>query len=136
MVGFRLGKIETDAGKVLTAVQKGTSRALRIAAYAIMRTAQASIEEKEGPSTPGEPPHTHPNLLKKSIKYDVDVTQELAVVGTRESIVGDVGEVHEFGDRRHNHPSDPWHPARPFMAPALEANRELIPAFWQDEVTN
>jgi hypothetical protein len=131
MIGFAFDKFTDETEKVAKAVQKATRLALRKAAYAIFRTAQESIQTAGGPSPAGEPPHSRRGQLRRAERYDVDDAAEIAVIGPRFSMVGTSAEAHEFGGEYKKE----QYPKRPFMGPALEKNRALIPAFWQGEVT-
>lgn len=132
MIGFKFEKFLDETKTVAEKVSQGTVRALQKAAYAIFRTSQESIERSESASKPGTPPHTRAGQLPRAERYDVDKSAEVAVIGPRFSVVGTSAEAHEFGGEfRGEH-----YPARPFMGPALEKNKDLIPTFWASEVHN
>ena len=97
------------------AVDKAEFRTFGHAAASLRRDVAKSIEKADGPSAPGDPPHTHRRIfLRRALRFDV--SPEGAIVGPRASVVGDVGNVLEFGGRR----GDTRMEARPFMFPALE----------------
>jgi phage gpG-like protein len=132
MVGFSFEKFFDESAKVLEAAHRATTRSLAKAAYAIFRTAQEEITTAAKPSEAGQPPHTRKGQLRRAERYDVDAAAEVAVIGPRFSMVGASAEAHEFGGEFRGDK----YPARPFMGPALERNRDLIPAFWGDEVAS
>jgi len=120
-------KTESRFHRVEQAAEKATFRNFGHAASRIRKDAAASIERAEGPSAPGTPPHTHRRVfLRRALRFHVDKERGDAIIGPRASIVGDVGEVLEFGGKR----GDTTHPARPFMFPALERNVPRFAADW------
>ena len=85
--------------------------------------------EAEGPSVPGQPPHTHKGTyLRRAVRWDADKTS--AVIGPMASIVDQAGAVHEFGQVRLG--TD--YPERPFMLPALERALPRFAGQWQGSV--
>jgi hypothetical protein len=121
-----------ETARVLAGVEKATPKALSQAAFAIRKTAIASIEVAPGPSQPGKPPHSRRGQLQRATLYDVDRAAGVAVIGPEASIVGTSAEPEEFGGAyKKQH-----YPERPFMGPALTANLDLIPAGFTGVVTN
>lgn len=111
------------------------------AAASIRKTAIESMEEAEGPSPPGEPPHTHtsgvtrkgrkrPGVLPKSITFDNDRESQTALIGPRFSVVGLAGEAHEFGGEFRGDD----YPERPFMEPALMQNIDRFASDWAGSI--
>ncbi len=90
-------------------------------------------EIRERPeSPPGSPPFTHSGLFKErgTIVFGLDPDREGAVIGFLKGKVDDLAELHEFGGRRNGK----QFPARPTMAPALEATEPRLPEFWRDAI--
>jgi hypothetical protein len=103
--------------KVEKAADKAQFRNFFHAAARIRKDAAASIERAEGPSLPGQPPHTHRRVfLRRAWRFAAD--KEGAVIGPRASIVGQAGAIHEFGGTFRGQEF----PARPTALPALERN--------------
>jgi hypothetical protein len=132
MIGFVLDKFIDDTAAVIAAEQRGTIRSLSKAAFQIFKDAQASIEPSPEASPPGSPPHTRRGQLKRAIRYDVDKSAGIAVIGPRESMVGTSAEAAEFGGEYKGQ----QYPKRPFMGPALDKDLNLLPAFWSSEIHN
>ena len=70
--------------------------------------------------------------LKQAIGFDVNRRKLDAIIGARKSIVGIVGETHEFGKRFRGKKF----PKRPYQRPALlkASQNEKIAKFWQDSI--
>jgi len=135
MFGIDFKFVDTSKA-VAKASDDATFKNFGHAAAGIRKTAIASIQPGDGPSTPGTPPHTHTQkvtksgktragVLPKSITFKAD--KEGAVIGPRESIVGEAGAAHEFGEEFRGDD----YPERPFMGPALEANLARFASSWQ-----
>lgn len=130
MIGVGTGaKVEPE--KVTNAVQKAAFKNLSHAAASIRKAARESIEKAEGPSEPGQPPHTHKRqFLKNAIVFDVDKAKDEAVIGPRFSRVGESGKAHEMGGEYKG--AD--YPDRPFMFPAMNNNLERFAGDWAGSV--
>lgn len=125
MIGMSV-TVTPEFKRVEKAADKAQFRNFGHASAAIRKDAAQSIEKAVGPSAPGAPPHTHRRVfLRRALRFFVDKQKGDAIIGPRKSIVGDVGQVLEFGGER----GDSKHPARPFMYPALERQ---APRFAQD----
>lgn len=124
-------KTEWDERRLREEIDRTTFRSIRSAAFAISRTAKASIEKSDKPSDPGSPPATRGrggHNLRGAIFVDADT--DSAVIGPRASIVGDVGAAHEFGGTYKGDKFD----ERSFMGPALEANLDRFARGWSGQV--
>ncbi len=121
-----------ETARVMSGVEKATPKALSVSAFAIRKTAIASIEIAPGPSQPGKPPHSRRGQIQQATLYDVDRAAGVAVIGPEASIVGTSAEPEEFGGQyKKQH-----YPERSFMGPALTANLDLVPTGWSETVTN
>ena len=130
MIDVKVETVDTTAA-VRKSADKAQFRNFGHAAATIRRTAAESIQRAEGPSEPGSPPHTHRRVfLRRAIRFFVDKNKNEAIIGPRASIVGDVGEVLEFGGTR----GDTVHPPRPFMLPALVAEAPRFADTWQGSI--
>jgi hypothetical protein len=132
MLGAILKSFEDKTAAVLKAAHDGSVRALQKAAFAIFKTAQSEIEQDPKPAPPGKPPHTRRGQLKRAMRYSVERAEEYAAIGPRESLVGASAAAQEFGGQYKGEE----YPQRPFMGPALEENKHLIPAFFTAEIHN
>lgn len=151
MIGARITVIDNSKA-VTRAVNRAAFKNMGHAAASIRKDAIASIEPIPGPSAPGTPPHTHRQRniklrvkgkkkraikqsastghLRLAVRYDVDKRESSAVIGPTESVIGEIGRVHEFGGEFRG----AIYPARPFMGPALENNLDRFAADWQGSV--
>ncbi len=139
MIGLKNFKFDDQTKRVADAAEKATFRNVRHAAAAIRRDAIESIQQADGPSAPGSPPHTHTGgitkkgntrkgNLQRAIAYDTD--KDSAVIGPRESVVGLAGQAHEMGESFHGTDYD----ERPFMGPALDKNLDRFASSWQGSI--
>ena len=92
--------------------------------------ARRSIRKREGPSAPGEPPHTHTGALRVAILYAVEKLDERVVIGPAFTGVGTSAMAHEFGGRYRK----ARYPKRPFMGPALEKVKDRLPRMWAGSI--
>lgn len=106
-----------DTGKIIRKEKQATFDNLRHAAFSISKDAKASIKKSSEPSAVGEPPSTR-GIPKQNIRgaIFVDVGPTSAVIGPRESFVGESAAAHEFGKQ---YKGDKFE-KRPTMGPALE----------------
>lgn len=134
-------KIIDQFDRIMPAVERAAFKNVGHAAAAIRKDAIASIEEAEGPSEPGRPPHTHTakttrsgktrlGHLPRAITFHHDKASMSAVIGPRESVVGEAGSAHELGGEYKGED----YPPRPFMVPALERNAGRFAADWQGSI--
>ena len=110
--------------------RKGNFEALGHAAAAIRLSARRSIRRRKSASSPGTPPSTRQGQLRRGIRYHVDRQRQQAVIGPTASSVGRSATAHEYGGRYRGQ----IFIKRPFMNPALEANRNRLPKHWQGSV--
>ena len=131
MIGFIVSKFTDDTNSVMAAEERASMKGLSQAAYAIFRDAQASIEQSPNAGPVGGPPRSRHGQLRRAIRYSVDLAAQSAVIGPQKSMVGTSAEPEEFGGEYKGGYYEP----RPFMGPALEKEKNLIPAFWSAEIT-
>jgi hypothetical protein len=125
MIGTKV-KVEPHTSRVAAAADRATFKNLGHAAARVMRDARAKFEKSAEPSEPGQPPHTRKGQMPRSIRFDVSRPAQSAVIGPRESIVGESGAAHELGETFH----DDDFVERPFMLPALEDNVDRFASDW------
>lgn len=125
------GKVDDQSARVKRAAETATFRTIRSAAFAIGRYAKGLIVKSKSPSLPGESPTTR-GRGGKNLRGAIftDSSKDSAIIGPRFSMVGDVGQAHEFGKTRKGDDFE----KRPFMRPALEANLNRFASDWQGEI--
>lgn len=125
MIGMNVRTID-ESGKVIRASRRDTVRVLYKASGFIRTVARRSIKKKDTPAAPGKPPHTQTKRLRKAILFEVDRATQTSVVGPSADVVGIAGAEHEHGGRFRRESFKP----RPFMRPAFEKTRPMLPRFW------
>ncbi len=70
-----------DALRQAAPRRRANIESLGHAGAAIWLTANRSIRKREGPSTPGKPPHTRRGQLRSAILYAVERQRESVVIG-------------------------------------------------------
>jgi len=123
-------QVDDQTQRVKDAADQASFRNLGHAAASIRKTAIAEIVTAEGPSEPGTPPHSRRGQLRRAIKFDLDKSSEMAVIGPEASIVGEAGAAHEFGGEFRGED----YPERPFMEPALDANVDRFASEWAGSI--
>src|SRR6186713_2725290 len=89
-------QIVDQTKRVIAAAEKAAFRNFGHAAASISKDIKSTLETAEGPSDPGDPPHTHKGAyLRRAVRYAAD--KEGAVIGTMASVVGEAGAAHEHG---------------------------------------
>ena len=120
------------AGKIKAATKKALSKF-----GAFVRTAaRRSIRTRKKSSTPGNPPSSHVGLLKKLIFFGYDNETETVLVGphllngrsTSGAALLEFGGVGQVNGKRAT-----YH-RFPFMAPALEGERDKFPGLFANAV--
>jgi len=120
--------IQDRTKRVAAAADKAAFRNFSHAAASIRKDAGASIEKAEGPSPPGQPPHTRRRLLPRALRFDVN--KQGAVIGPRASVAGTAGSAHELGGSYKGQEF----PERPFMLPALERAIPRFAGSWKGSI--
>ena len=140
-----------DRSKVLRSLDRATARALSKFGASVRKAAQKSIVMREGPSSPGSPPHGHTSgkvtrvskstgkarvrrvsLLREFLFFSYDPSRKSVVIGPVR--LGDTVNPRALPALEYGGPSTAEDPrtgrrrgvrvrARPFMGPAFE--REL-----------
>lgn len=129
-----------DTPKVMRAVDRGRRRALARSGGYIRQVARRSIRPRRGPSPAGQPPHSHTGLLRDHVYFGYDESARSVVVGPAALNRGTrAPETLEFGGRTEK--PKWWRgtakyiriKARPYMAPALAASKDVIARNFKDQ---
>ena len=126
-------KFTDESKNVKKATDTGVFRNLFHMAASLRKTAASLITTapQAVPSPPGRPPFTHSRaFFRRALRFDVDKKKQDAIVGFRSSIIGDVGAVHEFGERR----GRVTFPKRPTLGPALDLAAPRIGDVWRGSI--
>jgi len=129
MVGVK-AKTRSQMHKVARKAKQANIENLGHAGGAIRLAAVRSIRKRKGPAKPGQPPHTHTRRLPRAIKYAVDKSRQVVVIGPDVESFGTAGKAHEHGERYRRE----RYPKRPFMGPALEKIKPRLPKLWAGSV--
>lgn len=140
MIGMAI-QIVNNLHRIAPAAERAAFKNVGHAAASLRKDAIASIEEGDGASPPGTPPHTHTQKttragktrlghLPRAITFAHDRKAMSAVIGPRESVVGTAGQAHEHGgEYKGEH-----YPPRPFMVPAMDRNLDRFADDWRGSV--
>lgn len=140
---FKAGFFDRKA--VTNSVDKATRKVLSKFGAFVRTRARRSIRKRKGVSMPGGPPHSHTGRLRNFIFFAYDQFRRSVVIGparlnavaSRTTLpaleYGGKSVVRE-GGRRSGRTRTINVKARPFMGPALEAERPKLPAMWRDSV--
>jgi hypothetical protein len=132
-----------DTAKVIKAVDKATRIVLSKFGAFVRTRSRSSIRKRKAVSTPGSPPSSHVGLLRRFIFFSFDPETKSVVIGPAKlnSVVDSAAlPALEYGgtstaeDRRGGKRRKISIRARPFMTPALEAEKPGLPAMWRDSV--
>lgn len=143
MIDLRIKDLFFDRQVVLQAVDKAKREVLSKAGAFIRTAARTSIRKRNGTSRPGRPPYSHTGLLRRFILFGYDRSSDSVVVGpvgfgrSRAPNVLEFGGVTErprWWRRRREQRRWVRVRARPFMGPALEKERDKLPALWAGSV--
>jgi hypothetical protein len=109
----------------------------------VMRRAKSSIRKRKKVSKPGSPPSSRVGFLRKFIFFGYDRGRESVVIGPARLngvVDPDALSALEHGgtatkeDRRGGGRRRIRVRARPFMGPALEAEKPELPKMWRDSI--
>ena len=128
-----------DREKVKRSVDASTRRVFSKFGAFVRQRAKTSIRKRKGTSPPGSPPYSHVGLLRKFVLFAYESQRRSVVIGptlTKEGSRaprllehGGDAVIEDRGKKRHVR----YRP-RPFMQPALEAEKPKLPALWRDSV--
>ena len=157
-VGFSMKQVSAqlffDTKKVIDSVDKATRQVLSKAGAFVRRRARSSIRKRKKPSAPGSPPSSHVGRLKRGILFSYDPDAQSVIIGPRidnasrgsggSKLVpqlleeGGTGTIRtrvrkNDGSREIKRVSVTIK-KRPFMGPALEAEKKNFPKLWANSV--
>ena len=142
MIGMNIRELFFDRKAVMNKVDRATRKVLSKFGAFVRRTARSSIRKRKGISQPGSPPSSHTGLLKKFIYFGYEPIKRSVVIGPvrlSQKGRGEAPHLLEYGgpttvkDKGKRKPAKVR--ARPFMGPALEAERPKLPAMWRGSVS-
>lgn len=120
-----------DRAAVMAAVDPATRAALSRMGAFVRTRAKSSIRKRKKGSAPGSPPSSHTGQLRKLVFFAYDPAARSAVVGPLKWGKGEAPAVLERGGR--DSEGRVYRP-RPYMAPALEAERPNFAAAFRDSI--
>lgn len=126
-----------DSRKVTSSVDKGTRKVLSRFGAFVRRTARQSIRKRKKPSPAGQPPSSHTGHLKKFIFFGYEPQKKSVVIGPEVLTDGSKGQapsVLEYGGKITFNKKRVSISARPFMGPAFEKEKPILPSMWKDSV--
>ncbi len=156
--GFEIRQLFFDRQAVVRKLKPANRQALSRAGAFVRTSARSSIRQRKAVSAPGSPPSAHtrrsPNL--RTIFFAYDPPTESVVIRPVRFNSGGVPRILELGGDvvltqtlvgrswlTSKKPTNPRQPvrkrtikyaARPFMNPALAANRAQLPSLWANSV--
>ncbi len=161
MVNMRIKSMFFDAPKVKNAVDRAKRRALSKGGAFIRRSAKSSIRKRKAEAQPGKPPSSHEGSLKRLIFFGYDEVTDSTVVGPV-PFKGKAAPLIEFGGtirtkrrrfvpvgkvgrgaggkftkrklRRVPAGTRMTYQPHPYMAPALEKNKQVLPKVWANSI--
>jgi len=138
--GIEIKRWFFDRRVAIDRVDAATRRVLsKFGAY-VRRSARSSIRKRKRPSAPGRPPSSHTGLLRKFIYFAFDPDRRSVVVGPVQlhRRASGVPLVLEYGGRTtvrsYRQARKVTILPRPYMRPAFEKNKTMLPAMWTGSV--
>ena len=137
-VDFQLAKtMFFDRAKIKRKVDVRTRKVLsKFGAY-VRQTSRKSIRKGKGTSKPGKPPISHTGVLKKFIYFGYDTDKRSVVIGPviAPGKVGKAPAALEHGGKVSLPYGNQANIApRPFMKPAFEKEKNVLPGLWRDSI--
>lgn len=142
MIGMKLKQAKGlffDRETVTKSVDRAERQVLSKFGSFVRRGARSSIRRRKAISSPGFPPSSHTDLLKRNIFFLYDPERKSVVIGPILLNKGtDAPELLEHGGkvtrRRKRKRVRMTYRPRPFMGPAFEREQSKLPAMWRDSV--
>jgi len=132
-VRIKMAQFFFDRAAVVEAVDRGKRQAYSQIGAFVRRRARSSMRRRSGYAPPGSPPNAHAGQLKELLYFAYDPGPDSVVIGPERFKEGEVPWLLEHGgwamrkDRKTGRLRRVHYQARPFMGPALEAEKEKIP---------
>lgn len=145
MIGMTMQQVKAgffDRPAVTKSVDRARLRVLRRAGAFVRTRARSSIRKRKRISEPGSPPSSHTGLLKRGILFAYDPSNRSVVVGPM-LLNRRVQPAPELLEQRgnasgrltdHRRGKRLVYRARPFMRPAMVAERDNIAKSWRNSV--
>ena len=130
MIRIRARIVQQRWDRILADARFASIRSLADAGAFVMRLARATIIKSKKASPPGQPPRTRRGAMRRAIRYEVENSRQVAVIGPSAEVVGISGIAHEFGGSFRGD----MYPDRPFMGPALERGQDKLADFWASSI--
>jgi len=144
MIGLGVKRMFFNSKTVRSKTDKATRRVLSKFGAFVRQTAKRSIRKRKKASQPGKPPSSHIGLLKKFIFFGFDTVRRSVVIGPMrlsQKGRGEAPSVLEYGGpvtmrprRREGKRKRAHIRPRPFMGPAMDKEKDQLPALWRDSV--
>ena len=128
-----------DRKAVMSAVDTTTCKVLSRFGAFVRTTARHSIKKRKASAPPGSPPSSHTGLLKKFIFFGYDKDARSVVIGPAKLNTGtEAPHTLEHsgvttvtsGSKKHKAHIK----ARPYMHPAFEKEKNILPSMWRDSI--
>jgi hypothetical protein len=145
MFDYRIKQMFFDRAAVTSRVDKATRRVLSKFGAFVRTRARSLIRKRKAISSFGQPPSSHTGMLRRGILFSYEPEKKTVVIGAARfaSGPGDAPHALEHGGVSTRAPSAIARGAkhktqlvrkRPFMQPALDAEKENSPELWKDAV--
>jgi hypothetical protein len=129
-----------DRQQVIDATDAATHRVLSKFGAFVRRRAKSSIRKRKRASEPGKPPSSHTGLLRDMIFFSFDREANSVVIGpTLINSPTGAPEILEYGgeavvSRPNGMKVRIYIQPRPYMGPAIDAEKSKLPAMWADSI--
>jgi hypothetical protein len=137
MIVIEVSELEVDDA-LFEAIAAAKVRVLRRAGAETRQAAAASIKPGKGASRPGEPPHDRTGILKRFIRYAVNESGSLVIVGPmylQRMSQGVPAALERGGVSVSASGTSLTIKPRPFMAPAFDRmRRQVLPRLLTDAI--
>lgn len=123
-------RMEFNDRTIINAAERGSREALSRSGAYVRKTAQNKVLRSETSSFPGTSPHSRKGLLKRSILFGLDRTNQSVLIGPTYNSMGTAMTAHEYGGRFRGR----RYPRRPLMGPSLQQAVPHLSKFWEDSI--
>lgn len=125
-----------DTAAVLRATTAAERKVLSRMGAFVRQRARSSLRKRKAVSPPGSPPSSHEGSLRKYLFFSYEPRTRSVVVGPAKlNKPGSVPHLLEHGGTAVRRGAVLTYRPRPFMAPALAAERPKFAALWKGAVT-
>jgi len=140
MLGLDVKQFFFDRQAIVAKVDAATRSVLSKFGAFVRRTARGSIRSRKAPAAPGSAPSSHTGLLKRLIFFGYDPARQSVVIGPaplRSTV--EAPPLLEYGGTarrkgRNGKTKSATYQARPYMGPAFEKERKVLPPLWRDSI--